>query len=170
MLGLVVTPTTLCSSTSDCRLPLRIRSRERAASHTAPPALDSCARFSFWAMSCPPLDLRGRAPVQGPAPVCEWCRTGSPYCSAVTGGGLQPADRGRGAGRGHRGGLRGLDALAGGGDAGLLRQPELLVELRVAGARAVVVEPDDPAGVTHEVTPAHRHAGLDADPGADARG
>src|SRR3954447_11177213 len=53
MLGLVVTPTTLYSSTSCCRLPLRIRSRERSSSQTATPAFDSCARFSFWAMSCP---------------------------------------------------------------------------------------------------------------------
>src|SRR3954469_9589383 len=67
MVGLVVTPTTLYSSTSDCRLPLRMRSRERSSSQTATPAFDSCARFSFWAISCPPLGGCSGAPLGGPA-------------------------------------------------------------------------------------------------------
>src|SRR3954454_18101704 len=53
MLGLVVTPTTLYSSTSACRLPLRMRSRDRSSSQTATPAFDSSASLSFCAMTGP---------------------------------------------------------------------------------------------------------------------
>src|ERR1700712_3450535 len=112
MLGLVVTPTTLYSSTSDCRLPLRMRSRERSSSQTATPALDSCARFSFWAMSCP-LSVFG------------WVG------SAIAGGALEPADGDGCAGRRGGGGVGGLQALPGGGHDRLLGEAELLVELAV---------------------------------------
>ena len=73
----------------------------------------------------------------------------------------RPGRRGGGAGR------AACDALAGGGDDGLVGEAELLVEHGVGGAGAVVVQADDPAGVADELAPAHRHAGLDADPGAD---
>src|SRR3954453_21195124 len=115
MVGLVVTPTTLYSSTSDCRLPLRMRSRDRSSSQTATPAFDSCARFSFWAMSCPLSVLCwGRFDVQR---------------SAVPGGGVQAAHGDARAGGRYGGRAGGLQALAGSGHDGLLGEPELLVEL-----------------------------------------
>src|SRR3954454_22619353 len=150
MVGLVVTPTTLCSSTSDCRLPLRMRSRERSSSQTATPAFDSCARFSFWAIVMPS---------------CRFCWV----CSAVAGGALEAADGDAGAGRRDARRVGRLEALAGGGDDGVGGEAELLVELRVARAGAVVVQRDHPAGVPDEVAPAHRHAGLDAHPGPHRR-
>src|SRR3954454_681637 len=149
MLGLVVTPTMLCSSTSDCRLPLRMRSRERSSSQTATPALDSWARFSFWVMSCPSF------------------RGGGSIALAVAGRVVQPAAGHVRTRRGHGGRGGGLQALPGGGGDGVAGEPELLVQRRVGGAGAVVVQADDPAGVADEVAPAHRHPGLDADPGAD---
>src|SRR4051812_41848574 len=147
MVGLVVTPTTLYSSTSDCRLPLRMRSRDRSSSQTATPAFDSCARFSFCAMSG--LSLRvGRPRCRGPPRACEWwaapgsLRSGGgqrgPFTgSAVAGGVGQPAagHPGTRGGRGTRGG--GVDALAGGGHDGVVREPELLVEHGVGRAGAV---------------------------------
>src|SRR4051794_12858212 len=103
MVGLVVTPTMLYSSTSDCRLPLRMRSRDRSSSQTATPAFDSCARFSFCAISL--LFVVSRAArvwgpaesfrvVGGPAAGAHReCATGGqrgPF-SAVAGGVVQPA-------------------------------------------------------------------------------
>src|SRR3954447_11755040 len=152
MLGLVVTPTTLYSSTSDCRLPLRMRSRDRSSSQTATPALDSCARFSFWAMTCP----------------LSVFSVGFGF-SAVAGGVGEPATGYPGArgGRGTRGG--GLDALAGGRHDGVGRHPELLVPHGQGRARAVVVQADDPPGAAHELPPAHRHTGLDGHARLDRR-
>src|SRR5919202_4442677 len=91
-------------------------------------------------------------------------------CDLTVAGGVGETPGGRhGAGRDGAAGARCLDALAGGGDDGLVGEAELLVELRVRGARAVVGEADDPPGVADELPPAHRDAGLDADPGPDGR-
>ncbi len=57
IVGLVVTPTTEYSSTRDCRLPVRMRSRDRSSSHTATPASESSARFLFCAMGVRPFGL-----------------------------------------------------------------------------------------------------------------
>src|SRR5688572_23307533 len=65
IVGLDVTPTTQYSSTSFCRFPLRMRSRDRSSSHTATPASESSARFSFCAMSLP-FVRAGAAPLQDP--------------------------------------------------------------------------------------------------------
>src|SRR5687768_7526058 len=137
IVGLVVTPTTLDSSTSDCRFPLRMRSRDRSSSHTATPAEESSASFSFCAMTVPfGLDFR----------------TGRVVGSAVAGGveqdsgGIRPDGCARRC-RGRR------DALARGGDDGLGGEAEFLEEHGVGGAGAVVVQADDPAGVADEVAP-----------------
>src|SRR4051812_16228554 len=53
MVGLLVTPTTQNSSTSCCRLPLRMRSRERSSSQMETPAAESSASRLFCAMSGP---------------------------------------------------------------------------------------------------------------------
>src|SRR5690348_2346176 len=102
IVGLVVTPTTLNSSASCFRLPVRMRSRERSSSQTATPAPESSARFLFCAMAG--------------AFRAEWIRTAP--ASAVAGGVGEAAGLRDGAGR-HRvagGGRR--DALAGGRDDG----------------------------------------------------
>src|SRR5687768_4852605 len=157
IVGLVVTPTTEYSSTSDCRLPLRMRSRDRSSSHTATPAEESSANFSFCAMtgafragSC---GLGGIVRAAG---------------SAVAGGVVQDAggvwaDRRDGARR------RGGDARVGGVDHGLRGEAVLLVEHVVGGAGAVVFETDDLARVADELAPARRDGGLDAHPCAHSR-
>src|SRR3954469_11090765 len=147
MVGLVVTPTTEYSSTSDCRLPLRIRSRERSSSQTATPARESSARFSFCAMTSAFQDGAG--------------------FSAVAGGVGEAAGGGDGTGRDGVAGVRRLDALARRGHDGVVGEAELLVDHAVGGAGPVVGEAHDPPGVADELAPAHGHPGLDADPGAD---
>src|SRR3954471_4075683 len=87
IVGFEVTPTTEYSSTRDCRLPLRMRSRERSSSQTATPASESSARFSFCAMSTALLDPVGlvapsrAGPYRGPPRACEWWGVGGPYTS-----------------------------------------------------------------------------------------
>src|SRR3954451_7341186 len=109
IVGLVVTPTTEYSSTSDCRLPLRIRSRERSSSQTATPAAESSASLSFCAMSA---FLGVAVPVTGPSEVA---------------GGVGETPGGR-HGAGGDGGARPrrLDALAGRGHDRLVGEAELL--------------------------------------------
>src|SRR5215207_11427329 len=51
IVGLVVTPTTLLSVISSCRLPVVSRSRDRSSSQMDTPAADSAASFSLGAMS-----------------------------------------------------------------------------------------------------------------------
>ena len=82
MEGLVVTPTTDFSSTSRCRSPLWMRSRDRSSSHTLTPDFARAARFSFWVM----IAFSQRSPVRswslpttsapaaGPAPAATACR------------------------------------------------------------------------------------------------
>src|SRR3712207_2419466 len=142
MVGLVVTPTMEYSSTRDCRFPLRMRSRERSSSQTATPADDSSASFSFCAMSLPFWGVS--APLQGPAASVRAVGQRGP--SAVAGRVRQAAGGGDGAGRHGVPGPRRLDALAGGGDDGLVGEAELLVQHRVGRTRPVVGEADDPAG------------------------
>src|SRR4051794_24660181 len=122
MVGLLVQPTTLYSSISDCRLPVWMRSRERSSSQTATPAAESSASLSFCAMSAF-LRLRCRLSVAG-------------------GVGETPSGR-HGTGRDGVAGPRRLHALAGRGHDRLVRQAELLVDLGVGGAGPVVGEADD---------------------------
>src|SRR3712207_1777138 len=140
MVGFVVTPTTEYSSTSDCRSPVRIRSRERSSSQTATPAWESSARFLFCAMGMRPFGLE----------------RGSGARSAVAGGMGEAAGGRDRPGRHGGAGPRRLQALAGGGDDGLVGEAELLVQDAVGGAGAVVGEAHDPARVAHELAPAHR--------------
>src|SRR5918993_1940070 len=123
MVGFVVTPTTLYSSTSDCRSPVRMRSRERSPSHTATPASESSASCLFCAMSVPSSS------------------------SAVAGGVGEAAGGGDRPGRDGGAGSRRLQALAGCGHDGVVGEAELLVQHVVGGARPVVGEADDPARV-----------------------
>src|SRR3712207_546522 len=111
MVGLVVTPTTEYSSTSDCRFPLRMRSRERSSSQTATPADDSSASFSFCAMSGPPGEVLERPPFRVPRRACEaW---GEGWSLLVAGGVRQTAGGGDGSGRHGVARPSRLDALAG---------------------------------------------------------
>src|SRR5688500_19537766 len=135
MVGLVVTPTTEYSSTRDCRFPVRMRSRDRSSSHTATPASESSASCLFCAMGVRPFGL-----------IRRWERRSS----AVAGGVGESAGRRDRTGGDGVAGARRLQALAGGGDDGLVGEAELLVQGRVGGAGAVVGEPDDPARVADE--------------------
>src|SRR3954468_11449110 len=128
MVGLVVTPTMLYSSTSDCRLPLRMRSRERSSSQTATPAFDSCATFSFWAISCPPLGGCSAAPLEGAAVSVQVVGGQRGPSSAVAGRVLESAHGHTRAGGRHVGRTGGPQALAGGRRDGVGGQPELLVQ------------------------------------------
>src|SRR3712207_783836 len=167
MVGLVVTPTTLRSSTSDCRFPLRMRSRERSSSQTATPADDSSASFSFCAMSGPPGEVLERPPFRVPRRACEaWGKGWSLQVAGRVGQAPGGCNRAGGDGVPRAGGL---DRLAGSGHDGLVGEPELLVQHRVGRAGAVVGEAHDPAGVTDELAPAHGHARLDAHPGPEDR-
>src|SRR4051794_36819411 len=104
MVGLLVTPTTEYSSTSDCRFPLRIRSRDRSSSQTATPAADNSASCLFCAMT--------GAFLAGPS---EVERSKSEAGSAVAGGvGEAPGGRHRASRDGGAGPCR-LHALARGG-------------------------------------------------------
>src|SRR3954467_6574016 len=83
MVGLVVTPTPEYSSTSDGRLPLRMRSRDRSSSQTATPAEESSASLSFCAMSlCLPRGL-GAVLLQGPPHTVSGGVQRGPYLSPV---------------------------------------------------------------------------------------
>src|SRR5687767_10306844 len=111
IVGLVVTPTTQYSSTSFCRFPLLMRSRDRSSSHTATPAAESSASFSFCAMTVPFGLGGGRTTMR----------------SVLAGDVSQTADQGFGTDRRGRGRRGGLDALARRGDDGVGGQAELLV-------------------------------------------
>src|SRR5688572_32775287 len=114
-----------------------MRSLDRSSSHTATPAEERSASFSFCAMTVPfGLDF-------------WWVVLAVAGRVEQDAGGVR-SDRGLR----RRGGRR--DALARGGDDGLGGVAELLVDDGVGGARAVVSESDDPAGVAAEVPPAVR--------------
>src|SRR3954471_2102846 len=126
IVGFEVTPTTEYSSISDCRFPLRMRSRDRSSSQTATPARESSARFSFCAMTGAfrtgsSTDVRVRRAIG----------------SAVAGGVGQAAGRSDRTCRDGVAGRRRLDALAGRGDDRFVGEAELLVEHGVGGAGAV---------------------------------
>ena len=61
------------------------------------------------------------------------------------------------------------DRLVRGDDDGIRGDAELLVERRVVGRGAEVLEAHGAAGVADDVAPAERHAGLDRDTGAHGR-
>src|SRR3954447_25455805 len=136
IVGLEVTPTTECSSTSDCRFPLRMRSRDRSSSQTATPAEERSASLSFCAMSlCLPWGW-GAVLLQGPPHTREWW--GAAGSLPVAGGVRQTARGGHRAGRDGGPGRGRLHALACGGHDRLVGEPELLVEHGVRGAGPVV--------------------------------
>src|SRR5690349_6463795 len=76
MVGLEVTPTTWKSSISDCRLPVRSRSRLMSSSQIDTPAAESSARTSFATVIFLPCSARARLATDPGQTVA--CRRGYP--------------------------------------------------------------------------------------------
>src|SRR5689334_19912632 len=71
MVGLEVTPTTWKSSISDCRLPVRSRSRLMSSSQIDTPASESCARTSLDTVLFLPCSAGRSAADPGEAVACS---------------------------------------------------------------------------------------------------